>query len=263
MQTNRSYREPFARVPTKVITAHEDCESRRQLDWSGSRFMSGAPVRKSLKHNLERTIRAMESISHSLTLIERHLTSRENSHLMKDLISAGEYVAGNLPGVICIPSTLKQSDPLQPALNQMKARERGTPSMIRLGDSMESVETCNKVVRIIKSEILPALDDSSFVVNLRWDEMISPFESNRTIVIGRRYSKGSRNRFKRLERTLGELGVHVLSDSGEYGGGPLVYAITKALPTKTNLLVFELTLSMSVACEPDIVVQILESLQGH
>ena len=212
--------------------------------------MSSAPVRKSLKHNLERTIRAMESISHSLTLMEKHLTSLESSHLMKDLISAGEYVVGHLPGVICIPSTLKQNDLLQPVLNQMKVRGRGMPSMIKLDDSM-------------KSEILPALDDSSFIVNLRWDEMISPFESNRTIVIGKRYSKGSRKRFKRLERTLGELGVHVLSDSGEYGGGPLVYAITRALPTKTNLLVFELTLSMSVACEPNIVTQILESLQGH
>jgi len=107
------------------------------------------------------------------------------------------------------------------------------------------------------------VDDSSFVVNLRCDEMISPFESNRTIIIGRRYSKGSKKRFKRLERTLGELGVSVLSDKGEYGGGPLVYAITRALPTKTNLLVFELTLSMSVAKEPDIVAQILESLQEH
>ena len=225
--------------------------------------MSSAPVRKSLKKNLERTIRAMESISHSLTLMEKHLTSLEDSHLMKDLISEGEYVVGDLPGIICIPATLMQSDPLQPALNRMKAEGRGMPSMIRLGDSSESVETCDKVVRIIKSEILPALDDSSFVVNLRWDEMIGPFESDSTIVIGRRYCKGSKKRFKRLERTLGKLGVHVLSDSGEYGGGPLVYAITKALPAKTNLLVFELTLSMSVACEPDIVIQILESLQGH
>ncbi len=74
---------------------------------------------------------------------------------------------------------------------------------------------------------------------------------------------GSRKRFRRLERTLGELGVSVLSDRGEYGGGPLVYAITRALPTKTNLLVFELTLSMSVAQEPDIVAQILDSLQGY
>jgi hypothetical protein len=225
--------------------------------------MSSAPVRKSLKKNLERTIRAMESISHSLTLMEKHLTSLEDSHLMKDLISEGEYVVGDLPGIICIPATLMQSDPLQPALNRMKAEGRGMPSMIRLGDSRESVETCDKVVRIIKSEILPALDDSSFVVNLRWDEMIGPFESDSTIVIGRRYCKGSKKRFKRLERTLGKLGVHVLSDSGEYGGGPLVYAITKALPARTNLLVFELTLSMSVACEPDIVIQILESLQGH
>ncbi|MGY5861956.1 MAG: hypothetical protein RTU09_06240 [Candidatus Thorarchaeota archaeon] len=225
--------------------------------------MSDAPVRKSLKHNLERTARAMKSISHSLTLIERHLTSRENSYLMKDLISGGEYVVGTLPGVICIPSFPKQSDPLQPALNKMKARGHGMPSIIKLSDSMESVETCDKAVRIIKTEVLPALDDSSFVVNLRWDEMISPFESNRTIVIGRRYSKGSRKRFKRLERALGELGVQVLSDNGEYGGGPLVYAITRALPTRTRLLVFELTLSMSVVREPDIVVQILESLQGH
>jgi hypothetical protein len=225
--------------------------------------MSNALVRKSLKHNLERTIRAMESISHSLALMESHLTSLENSHLMKDLISAGEYVVGNLPGVICFPPTLKQSDPLQPALNQMKARGRGMPSMIRLGEAMESVDTCDKVVRIIKSEILPSLDDSSFVVNLKWDEMISPFESNRTIIIGRRYSNGSKKRFRCLEQTLGELGVSVLSDRGEYGGGPLVYAITRALPAKTNLLVFELTLSMSVAQEPDIVAQILESLQGY
>lgn len=227
------------------------------------RFMSSAPVKKSLKENLERTIRAMESISHSLTLMEKHLTSLEDAHLMKDLISEGEYVAGDLPGVICIPATLMQSDPLQPALNRMKAEGRGMPSMIRLGDSRESVETCDKVVRIIKSEILPALDDSSFVVNLRWDKMVGPFESNPTIVIGRRYCRGSRKRFKRLEKTLGGFGVQVLSDSGEYGGGPLVYAITKALPAKTKLLVFELTLSMSVACEPDIVIQILESLQGH
>ncbi|MHA1484165.1 MAG: hypothetical protein ACTSPR_02475 [Candidatus Thorarchaeota archaeon] len=248
-------------MPTKVITAREDCEFRRQSQWSGSRFMSAAPVKKSRKHNLERTIRAMESISHSLALMESHLTSFENSHLMKDLISAGEYIVGNLPGVICIPSTLKQGDPLQPALNQMKTRGYGMPSIIRLDDSMESVDTCDKVVRIIRSEVLPSLDDSSFVVNLRCDEMISPFESNRTIVIGRRYSKGSKKRFKRLERTLGELGVSVLSDKGEYGGGPLVYAITRALPTKTNLLIFELTLSMSVAKEPDIVAQILESLQ--
>ena len=225
--------------------------------------MSNALVRKSLKHNLERTIRAMESISHSLALMESHLTSLENSHLMKDLISADEYIVGKLPGVICIPSPQKQSDALQLALNQLKAKGGGMPSMIRLGDSMESVETCDKVVRIIRSEILPSLDDNSFVVNLRCDEMISPFESNRTIIIGRRYSKGSRKRFRRLKRTLGELGVSVLSDRGEYGGGPLVYAVTKALPTKTNLLVFELTLSMSVAKEPDIVAQILESLQEH
>jgi len=225
--------------------------------------MSAAPVRKSRKNKLERTIRAMESISHSLALMESHLTSHENSHLMKDLISAGDYIAGNLPGVICIPSALKQSDPLQLALNQMKARGRGMPSMIRLGDSMESVDTCDKVVRIVRSEILPSLDDSSFVVNLRCDEMIGPFESDRTIIIGRRYSKGSKKRFRRLERDFEELGVSVLSDRGEYGGGPLVYAITRALPTKTNLLVFELTLSMSVAKEPDIVAQILESLQEH
>jgi hypothetical protein len=59
---------------------------------------------------------------------------------------------------------------------------------------------------------------------------------------------------------LEKIGLKIVRDNGEFGGGPLTYEIVKSFSNRRNLLVAELTLSRQVVENDTAVIQILNML---
>ena len=96
-----------------------------------------------------------------------------------------------------------------------------------------------------------------FIVNLRWSEFPKPLEKGNVVIIGTRYVKGD---VKSLREELEKLGVVIINDDREYGGGPLVHMFTKTEMKTPDALVVELTLSRSLSENLPLVTVILNVL---
>jgi hypothetical protein len=73
-------------------------------------------------------------------------------------------------------------------------------------------------------------------------------------IVGTRYMNGD---ISRLREELEILGVVVLDDDGEFGGGPLMFEISNIFANKLETIVMELTLSQSLAENAPAVTRIL------
>ena len=212
---------------------------------------------RSLLKELEHTENVLQDLLSVLSNLNSSLKPIERQMKVSDFSSSGEYVQGESKGVVCILSGLIQGDPLQQMLRE-KGRGRGIPSLIKAGDRSESEMTVESIVNMIHAE--EQKKKLEYVINLRWAQLPAPLENEQVIIRGNRYQLGDSIRTRKLETELERLGLKVVIDDGEFGGGPLTYEVTKSFGDRRNLLVSELTLSRQVVENDDLVIQILNML---
>ncbi|MHA2360115.1 MAG: hypothetical protein ACXAB5_07565 [Candidatus Thorarchaeota archaeon] len=218
--------------------------------------MSGARKRRGLLQELERTENVLEVLLTRLSNLNSSLQPIERELRVTDFVSSGVYVQGASRGIVCVLSGLIKGDPVERVLNEKSGS--GIPALIKAGDRSESQSTIESIVNMVHAE--GQKKPVEFIVNLRWSVFPGPIEKENIMIVGTRYLSGKPSEVKRLKAELEKLGVDILEDDGEYGGGPLVYAFIKSFKNKPEPLVIELTLSHKLSKNLTLVTGILNVL---
>ena len=221
--------------------------------------MSKSNSQKGILKDLEHAEIVLQDLLTTLSNLNSALKPIEREMKVSDFASSGEYVQGASRGVVCVLSGLIQGDPLQRILTE-KGRGRNIPALIKAGDRSESPMTVESIVNMLHAE--DQKRSLEFVINLRWAELPTPLEREKVVMVGTRYESGNSIRLMKLETELKNIGLEIVSDSGEFGGGPLTYEIVKSFNNRRNLLVTELTLSRLVVENDATVIQILNMLDS-
>ncbi|MHA1963048.1 MAG: hypothetical protein ACXACG_17585 [Candidatus Thorarchaeota archaeon] len=214
---------------------------------------------RNLLKELEHTEIVLQDLLVTLSNLNTTLKPIESEMKVSEFASSGEYVQGASRGVVCVLSGLIQGDPLQRILTE-KGRGRDIPALIKAGDRSESTTTVESIVNMLHAE--DQKRSLEYVINLRWAELPTPLESESVVIRGTRYESGNSTRLTKLEADLKKIGLKILTDKGEFGGGPLMYEIVKSFSNRSNLLVTELTLSGQVVENDSVVIQILNLLSS-
>ena len=221
--------------------------------------MNKSSSQRSLLKELERTEIVLQDLLTTLSNLNSALKPIEREMKVSDFASSGEFVQGASRGVVCVLSGLIQGDPLQRILTE-NGRGRDIPALIKAGDRSESAMTVESIVNMLHSENQKR--SLEYVINLRWSELPAPLEREKVVIIGTRYESGNSIRLAKLEKDLEKIGLKIVTDDGEFGGGPLTYEVAKSFSDSSNLLVTELTLSHQVAENNTTVIQILNVLSS-
>jgi len=219
--------------------------------------MSKSSSQKGLLKELEHAENVLQDLLTTLLNLNSALKPIEREMKVSDFVSSGEYVQGSSRCIVCVLSGLIQGDPLQKILTE-KGRGRDIPALIKASDRSESPMTVESIVNMLHAENQKR--SLEHVINLRWAELPASLEREKAVIIGTRYESGNSIRLMKLETELEKIGLKILTDNGEFGGGPLVYEIVKSFSDKRNLLVVELTLSRQVVENDNTVMQILNML---
>ena len=218
--------------------------------------MSGARKRRDLLQELERTEQVLEVLYIRVSNLNSILEPIEREMRVTDFVSSGVFVQGESRGIVCVLSGLIKGDPLERVLNEKKGS--GIPALIKAGDRSESPIIVESIVNMVHAE--DKKKPVEYVVNLRWSVFPGPIDKENIMIVGTRYSSGSVREVKRLKAELEALGVIILEDDGEYGGGPLVYEFIRSFKNKPEPLVIELTLSHKMSENVTVVARILNIL---
>lgn len=218
--------------------------------------MSGARKRRGLLQELERTEKVLEVLLTRLSNLNSALEPIEREMRVTDFASSGVYVQGASRGIVCVLSGLIKGDPFERVFSEK--RGSGIPALIKAGDRSESPSTVESIVNMVHAE--DQKKPVEFVVNLRWSVFPGLIEKENIAIIGTRYLSGKPREVKKLKAELEALGVIVLEDDGEYGGGPLVYEFIMSFKNKPEPLVIELTLSLKLSENVTQVTKILNVL---
>ena len=220
--------------------------------------MSSINVHRSLLQELERTEIVLNRLLKKISNISEFLRPLEHSLRAEDFSSSGSYVPGTSNGVVCVLSSLIKGDPLSSSLDLIRGRGLKLPAIIKGSDRSETKSTCDSILKIIEGK--PDGAPIDYVINLRWANLPSIINDTNVVVIGNRYNYRKKEALKKLHIRFKELGLQVLEDAGQFGGGPLTYRLTELARKRSNMTVLEITLSHSIAGNQDRVAEILESL---
>ncbi len=218
--------------------------------------MSSARKRRNLLQELERTEQVLEVLYIRVSNLNSILEPIEREMRVTDFVSSGVFVQGESRGIVCVLSGLIKGDPLERVLNEKKGS--GIPALIKAGDRSESPIIVESIVNMVHAE--DKKKPVEYVVNLRWSVFPGPIDKENIMIVGTRYSSGSVREVNRLKAELEALGVIILEDDGEYGGGPLVYEFIRSFKNKPEPLVIELTLSHKMSENVTVVARILNIL---
>ncbi len=219
--------------------------------------MSRSKNQRSLLKELERTESVLQDLLTIISNLNVALQPIESKLKVSDFTSSGEYIQGVSKGIVCVPTGLIQGDPLEKILTE-SGRGRNIPALIKSGDRSESPMTVESILNMLHAE--DRRRSLEYVINLRWAELPTPLEKEMVVIRGIRYVSGNHLRLSKLEKDLEKLGLKVIRDNGEFGGGPLSYKIVKSFDRRHNLLVVELTLSRQIVENSSLVIQILNAL---
>ncbi len=219
--------------------------------------MSKSSNQRSLLKELERTEAVLKDLLTTLSNLNSSLIPIEREMKVSDFASSGEFVQGASTGIVCVLSGLIQGDPLQRILTE-KGRGRDIPALIKAGDRSESPMTVESIVNMLHTE--DQKRSLEYIINLRWAELPTPLEREMVVVMGTRYESGNPIRVKKLEINLDKIGFKIVTDNGEFGGGPLTYEIIKSFSNRRDLIVIELTLSRQVVENDTAVIRVLNML---
>lgn len=218
-----------------------------------------------LSEELEKTVEIIRSLLSRISDLNKALEPLEDELGAADFAESGIYVLGASAGVVVFPTALYEGDPMKPILDSARARDAKTPSIVEAGDPEESRNTCDRVVRMMQREIWnkrEAILKPSFILVIRWDYMFDELEANNTVIIGKRYQTGSEDSLRRLVKNLRKIGLSIIEDSGQYGGGPMTYELIQEFSKSNSLLVVQLTFSRSAASDEAKILKMLEMLSS-
>jgi hypothetical protein len=218
-----------------------------------------------ISKELEKTVGVLRGILRRLFDLNKALEPLESELSAADFAQSGIYVIGTAAGVVCFPTVLSEGDPLKPIIEYARAREVKMPSIVEAGDPEESRSTCDRVIRMLKREIWNKRESilkPSFLIVVRWDHLFEDLEKDKTVIIGRRYYSGSEDSLRRLTKNLKKIGLAVIEDSGQYGGGPMTYEFVQEFSRSKSLVVAQLTFSKSVATDKTKILAMLEMLSS-
>ncbi|TFG33977.1 hypothetical protein EU527_05835 [Candidatus Thorarchaeota archaeon] len=199
----------------------------------------------SLFQELERADSALTKVLEKLIVINDSLKPVLRELRVIDFSSSGIFKRGIANGIICSVTSLIRGDPLSKSLEAQQGKGLEIPSIIMAADRNESRNTCDSILKIIESEFLKKTP--RFIINLRWGSMPKILNPHNILVIGRRYSNLEEQELKKLTTNLEQQGLRVYEDSGEYGGGLLIYHLLESVGKTGNTTVFEITLSKELA----------------
>jgi hypothetical protein len=217
--------------------------------------MSSVNGHRGLLGELEEVEQVLSQLLEKLSNVNNLLTPLEHSLRAEDFSSSGSYILGTSNGLVCVLSGNIKGDPLSGAIEKTRGKGRKFPSIIKGADRSETKTTCDSILKIVKGK--PRGKSIAYVVNLRWANM--PSINDNAIVIGNRYYNDSNSALETLSSQFQKLGLKVMYDRGEFGGGPLTYRLTEFARKAGNMPVFEITLSRKCAENHERVADILES----
>jgi hypothetical protein len=218
-----------------------------------------------ISDELDRTIEVLREVLRKVADLSKELEPLENELGAIDFAKSGIYVLGASAGVVCFPTALVEGDPMKQILDDARAKDAKMPSIIEADDPEESISTCNRVIMMLKREIWnrrEAILKPSFLLVVRWDYMFEDLEKDKTVIVGKRYISGSEDSLKKLTKNLKKLGLTIIEDSGQYGGGPMIYEIIQDFSKSKSLLVVQLTFSHSAATDKATILAMLDMLSS-
>lgn len=207
--------------------------------------MNGSIKNNGLLQELERADTLLTKVFEKLANFNEILKPIELELRVNDFSSSSIIIPGSINGIVCALTALVKGDPLSLSLEALQGKGLNLPSIIKSADRNESRSTCYSILKIIES----SLDSIKprFVVNLRWSKLPSLLMKKKVIIIGNRYSSLENVEKMKLSNKLEQQSIDVLEDSGEYGGGILVYHLLESIDYKRKTTIFELTLSKEMA----------------
>ena len=218
--------------------------------------MSSLNESHGLLGELEKVEGVLLQILEKLSNVNSILVPLEHSLTAKDFSSSESYVHGTADGIVCVLSANIKGDPLFNSIENTRGKGRKLPSIIKGADRSETKTTCDSILKIVRGK--PRGNSINYVINLRWANMPS-INDDDVIVIGIRFYSDPSNVLETLSSRFLGLGLKVMYDRGEFGGGPLTYRLTELAREAGNVPIFEITLSRKCAENHERVTDILES----
>lgn len=218
--------------------------------------MSGVNNKPGLLQELERTEEVLNVLLTRLVNLKAILEPIEMQMRVTDFESSGIFKMGVSRGIVCVLSGLIKGDPLERMLHDKGSR--GFPALIKASDRTESPSTVESIANMVLAQ--NKNKQVEYVINLRWSVLPKPLEKEYTIIAGTRYISGNRQDIERLLSGLKGLGINIVEDGGEYGGGPLTYSLSKSFRNRPDLLIMELTLSHRLSENDTLLSRILNLL---
>ncbi|MHA2206764.1 MAG: hypothetical protein ACXABC_12960 [Candidatus Thorarchaeota archaeon] len=219
--------------------------------------MSISSSKSEIAKELERAKQVIERLWEVVSNLDNLLEPIERELAIKDFDPDGDFAKTAAKGFILVPHS-GEDDPIIKVLEWTKESEKKTPSIIRINEMNEDTDTVWKTVSMFESEVMKQENREHLIINLRWSKMPEPLEAKKTVVIGKRYILGKEEDISYIQERLTQLGLYVVDDTGEFGGGPVVYEFVRLLGNKSSSVVMELTISESVIKDKVLVSQILE-----
>jgi hypothetical protein len=220
--------------------------------------MSRANEHHSLLKELERTESVLEGLLSKISIVSKCLTPLEHKLRDDDFSSTGSFIPGVSHSVVCVLSAMIRGDPLANSIDLIRGKGRNLPTIIRGSDRSETKQTCDSILKIVEGKM--SGNPISFIANLRWANLPAIIDGKNILVIGKRFFYEQNNSLKMLHDKFKESGITLLEDQGQYGGGPLTFALTQLARKTRTISVFEITLSRHLAEDHSRVAEILESL---
>ncbi|MHA1135548.1 MAG: hypothetical protein ACTSSE_03600 [Candidatus Thorarchaeota archaeon] len=219
--------------------------------------MSSVNERHSLLEELERTESVLEELLKKISNVSEYLSPLEHSLRSEDFSSSGSYIPGVSNGIVCVLSAMIKGDPLANSIELIRGKGRRFPAIIKGSDRSETKPTCDSILKIVEGK--PGGKPISFVVNLRWVNLPSVIDGKNVLVVGKRFIRDHKGSLMNLYKKFKELGITVLEDQGQFGGGPLTFRLTHLARKLQNMTILEITLSRHFAEDHSRVAEILES----
>jgi len=161
---------------------------------------------------------------------------------------------GNLPAIVCVPTGMSPNDPLAQSIRQVLSEDVPRPTLMLFDDPFEREAGLHVVRYVSGSQRKTPLTTA---VNLRWAVM-PPTIGDNVVVIGTRYSRIGRALIDELTQRLQSYGFALLEDNREFGGGRVVYTLSRELGSDINVL--EVTVPVELAKKPERVGLVLSSV---
>lgn len=196
---------------------------------------------KDLIERIEETSRVTQELIQRVSDIRLMIRELDSHARAKKLDEEGLYRPGRRDRII-IAIARTYPDPLWDALNQIRQKNPGFPSIIFVQREDATSVNAKRVAYAAKS-ILGERRDANVLV-LTWAHHLQPFTNSESIVLGRRYLRITDEKMRTLRGGLQEIGITVYSDEGLYGGGRITHDLMSVMDETQTQMIMEVTVPL-------------------